>query len=110
MSVSFGNAHGSAKKNNLPYIKLEFGENEFRMVGDLLPRYAYWKVLKSGDNSFSIPVECLSFDREKEEFTNIEKDWFKYHFPTEKCVWSYVIQVLDKNGDLMLCGLKKKLP
>lgn len=109
MGVQFGNAHGSAKKTGLDYIKLEFGENEFRMVGQLLPRYAYWKTLKNGGNTFSVPVECLSFDREKEEFTNLEKDWFKEYFPTEKCVWSYVIQVLDKNGELKLCGLKKKL-
>ena len=113
MGLAFGNAHGSAKKNNLSYVKFEFGENEFRMVGDLLPRYAYWKTLASGGNSFSIPVECLSFNRDKEEFDNLEKDWFKFHFPKEKCVWSYVIQVLAKNekGEdaLMLCGLKKKL-
>jgi len=109
MGVSFGNAHGSAKKNNMEYIKLEFGENEFRMVGDLLPRYAYWKQLSSGGNTFSIPVECLSFNREKEEFDNLEKDWFKHHFPNEKCVWSYVIHVFDKSDKLLLCGLKKKL-
>jgi len=108
MGVSFGSAHGSAKKNSLEYIKLEFGENEFRMVGDLLPRYAYWKQLSSGGNTFSIPVECLSFNREKEEFDNLEKDWFKHYFPKEKCVWSYVIQVLDED-DVKLCGLKKKL-
>lgn len=109
MGVSFGDAHGSAKKNNLDYIKLEFGDNEFRMVGELLPRYAYWKQLNSGGNTFSIPVECLSFDREKEEFTNLEKDWFKEYFPKEKCVWSYVIPVLDKENNLKMCGLKKKL-
>jgi hypothetical protein len=109
MSVSFGSAHGSAKKNSLDYIKFEFGENEFRLVGPLLPRYAYWKQLSSGGNTFSIPVECLSFNREKEEFDNLEKDWFKHYFPTDKCVWSYVGTVLDKHGDLKLCGLKKKL-
>lgn len=109
MGVSFGSAHGSAKKNNLDYIKLEFGENEFRMVGDLLPRYAYWKQLSSGGNTFSIPVECLSFNRDKEEFDNLEKDWFKHHFPDEKCVWSYVVQALDKDGKLKMVGLKKKL-
>lgn len=110
MGVSFGDAHGSAKKNSLDYIKFDFGENEFRMVGELLPRYAYWKQLKNGGNTFSIPVECLSFDREKEEFTNLEKDWFKHYFPEEKCVWSYVIQVIDKKDNtLKMCGLKKKL-
>jgi len=106
MGVAFNSANGSAKKAGLDYIKLDFGENTFRMVGDLLPRYCYWKKL--GDNS--IPVECLAFDREKERFTNIEKDWFKHYFADQKCVWSYVIQVIDsKDGKLKLMGLKKKL-
>lgn len=109
MAKSFGTAHGSAKKNNLDYAKLEMGTNEFRLVGELLPRYAYWKELNSGGNSFSIPVECLSFDRELEEFTNIEKDWFKHHFPAEKCVWSYLVQCIDKDNKLKMFGLKKKL-
>jgi hypothetical protein len=109
MGVAFGSAVGHAKKTGLEYIKLEFGENEFRLVGELLPRYAYWKQLSSGGNTFSIPVECLSFNRETEEFDNLEKDWFKHYFPKEKCVWSYVSQVLDKDDNLLLCGLKKKL-
>ena len=82
MAKSFTTALGSAKKNNIEYAKLEMGDKEFRLVGDLLPRYAYWKELNSGGNSFSIPVECLSFDREKEEFTNLEHDYFKDAFPT----------------------------
>ena len=109
MAKSFGTAHGSAKKNNLDYAKLEMGTNEFRLVGELLPRYAYWKELNSGGNSFSIPVECLSFDRDKEEFTNVEKDWFKEYFPAEKCVWSYLVQCIDKDNKLLMFGLKKKL-
>lgn len=109
MGIAFGDTHGSAKKTGLDYIKLEFGENEFRIVGEILPRYAYWKNLTANGNTFSVPVECLSFDRDKEEFTNIEKDWFKHYFPEQKCVWSYVAQVLDKEGTLKLCGLKKKL-
>lgn len=109
MAKSFTTALGSAKKNNIEYAKLEMGVNEFRLVGDLLPRYAYWKELNSGGNSFSIPVECLSFDREKEEFTNLEHDYFKDAFPKEKCVWSYLVQCLDKDNNLLMFGLKKKL-
>ena len=106
MGVAFNSANGSAKKSGLEYIKLELGENKFRMVGELLPRYAYWK--KMGDHN--IPVECLAFDREAERFKNVEKDWFKHYFPDQKCVWSYVIQVIDsKDGKLKLMGLKKKL-
>ena len=106
MGMAFNAANGSAKKSGLDYIKLELGENTFRMVGEILPRYCYWKKL--GDHN--IPVECLAFDRAKERFTNVEKDWFKHYFKEEKCVWSYVIQVIDsKDGKLKLMGLKKKL-
>jgi len=91
MGLAFNSANGSAKKSGLEYIKLELGENTFRMVGEILPRYCYWKQM--GDNH--IPVECLAFDRDKERFTNVEKDWFRHYFPDQKCVWSYVIQVID---------------
>jgi len=83
-----------------------------RLVGDILPRYAYWKKLKD----FNIPFECLSFDRDEEKFTNLEKDWFNHYFPTKPNgdkfypSWSYVIKVIDpKDGKIKLCGLKKKL-
>jgi len=106
MGLAFNSANGSAKKSGLDYIKLELGENKFRMVGELLPRYCYWKKL----NDNNIPVECLAFDRQKERFTNVEKDWFRHYFPDQKCVWSYVVQVIDsKDGKLKLMGLKKKL-
>lgn len=106
MGIAFGQEHGGAKKAGLPYIKLEFGENKFRMVGNILPRYCYWNKLKD----MEVPVECLSFDRELERFTNIETDWFQHYFPDKKCAWSYVIQVIDpKDGELKLLGLKKKL-
>lgn len=105
MGISFSDSHGSAKKNDLEYVKLNDGINEFRMVGELRPRYAYWKKLKTN----SIPVECLSFDPKEEKFTNTEKDWFRHYFPEDKCVWSYVVQVIDSNNELKLCGLKKKL-
>lgn len=106
MGLSFEDSHGSAKKNDIEYIKLELGKNRFRLVGEIRPRYAYWKELKNN----SIPVECLSFDPQQEKFTNIETDWFRHYFPEAKCVWSYVAQVIDpKDQTLKLCGLKKKL-
>jgi len=104
---------GEAIKNKLEYIKFQMGTNKMRMVGEILPRYAYWKKLKD----FNIPVECLSFDRDKETFTNLEKDHFREHFPLKPNgdknypSWSYVIKVLDPNDNnkVKLCGLKKKL-
>lgn len=105
MGVGFNEAHGAAQKTGLDYIKLEMGENRVRLVGEIRPRYCYWKELRSN----SIPIECLSFDPIVEKFTNVEKDWFKHYFGDAKCVWSYVIQALDKDGTLKLFGLKKKL-
>jgi len=106
MGMAFNASNGAAKKSGLDYIKLELGENKFRMVGELLARYCYWK--KMGDHN--IPVECLAFDRDKERFTNVTQDWFRHYYPDQKCVWSYVIQVIDsKDGKLKLMGLKKKL-
>ena len=112
MAKAWGEAAGEAVKNKLDYIKFNMGDNEMRLVGEILPRYVYWKKLKE----YTIPVECLSFDRDKEEFTNIEKDWFNHYFPTKANGdkwypgWSYVALAIDpKDGKIKLCGLKKKL-
>jgi hypothetical protein len=106
MALSFNDAHGSARKNKLPYMQLAFGETTFRLVGDILPRYVYWKNL----NGKNVPVECLAFNRETEKFDNAEMDHFHANFSDEKCVWSYVMQCIDtKTGELKLMGLKKKL-
>jgi hypothetical protein len=108
MALAFGNAKGSAQKNRADSFEMKTGENRFRMVGDLLARYVYW--LK-GDNNKSIPVECLSFDRDEEKFTNVEKDWVKEYYPDLKCGWAYVIQGIDpaEPGKLKIWNLKKKL-
>lgn len=116
MALAFNQSAGGAKKNSLDYIKFGEGENRIRFVGDLLARYCYWKQLKD----YNIPVECLAFNREKEMFDNLEKDWFKHYFPKHLSgtnigkpiypVWSYAIQAIDlKDGKLKMCGLKKKL-
>lgn len=108
MGKKFGTEHGSARKRDFEYAKLEMGINKFRLVGELLPRYCYWK--KSGE--MNMPVECLAFDREEEKFNNLERDWFKNYFPDETCVWSYAIQAIDLNSDekkIVVFALKKKL-
>jgi hypothetical protein len=75
------------------------------MVGDVCARYVYW--LK-GENDKNVPFECLSFDREKEAFTNIEKDWVREYYPDQKCTWSYAIQCIH-GGKIKVLNLKKKL-
>lgn len=106
--MKFSDVNGEAKKSNVDYYKFENGENKFRMVGEVLPRYVYWE--KSPDGNKNMSVECLAFDRDQEKFTNIEKDWFQHYFPEKKCSWSYLVQVIDlKDGKLKVLGLKKKL-
>jgi len=108
MALSFNDTAGEAKKTEIDYYKFEDGENRFRMVGDILPRYVYWK--KTPDGTKNMSVECLSFDRDLEKFTNITKDWFQHYFPEEKCSWSYLVQVFDPDdGKLKVLSLKKKL-
>ena len=56
-------AAGGAKKSSLTSYSYRDGDNELRLVGDVLARYVYWLEGKNGKN---IPFECLSFDRNEE--------------------------------------------
>ena len=106
MGIKFGDVSGKAKKGAASYV-FKDGENVIRIFGEVVPRYVYW--LK-GKNGKDIPVECLSFDREKEKFTNIETDWVRHYFPELKCSWAYVVQgysLADKKP--VVINLKKKL-
>ena len=112
MAISFSDTHGEAKKTNIDYYKFTEGKNKFRLIGEVLPRYVYWH--KSPDDNKNLSIECLSFDRDQEKFTNAEKDWFAHYFPDKKCSWSYLVQVIDLDegedlGKIKVLGLKKKL-
>ena len=72
MALSFNKAAGGAKKSSITSYSYRDGDNEVRLVGDVLARYVYWLEGKNGKN---IPFECLSFDRNEERFNNMEKDW-----------------------------------
>jgi hypothetical protein len=112
MALTFNQSAGSAKKSEINSFKFVNGDNTLRIVGDILPRYVYWV---KGENDKNIPLECLSFNREKEAFINQEKDWIKTFFPDLKCGWSYVTQcvVPDKDAEcgykVQMVNLKKKL-
>jgi hypothetical protein len=106
-SKKFGDTNGSAIKNSADAYKYKDGENTVRLIGDILPRYVYW--LK-GTNDKDIPVECLSFDREKEKFLNKEKDHVTDYFPDKKCSWAYSMNCIDPtDGKIRVLNLKKKL-
>jgi hypothetical protein len=108
MAKSFGDTKGEAIKGGT-YYKWVDGDQTIRMIGDVIPRYVYWKQNKDKQN---ISVECLGFDRDKEKFTNIEKDWFKDLVDSEQnCSWSYVVGAIDPKdaSKSILIPLKKKL-
>ncbi len=106
MALKFGDTNGAAIKGAESYTYKD-GENAIRIFGDILPRYVYWI---KGKNGKDIPMECLSFDRAKEKFTNVEHDYVKEMFPELKCGWAYSIMgysIADKKP--MVVNLKKKL-
>lgn len=107
MALKFGETKGKAVKKSVEAYEYKDGENTVRLIGGVLPRYVYW--LK-GTNNKDIPIECLAFDREKEKFTNIEKDWVPEYAPEKKCSWAYSINCIDpKDGKVKALNLKKKL-
>jgi len=107
MAISFNQAKGEAQKNKIDSYQYVEGDNKVRMVGDMLPSYVYW--LK-GENGKNLPFECLSFDRDAEAFTNVEKDWVREYHPELKCGWAYAIQGIDPaDGNVKVVNLKKKL-
>ena len=105
MAIKFNQHKGSAQKNSISSFKYRDGDNQFRLVGDILARYVYWI---KGENEKDIPLECLSFDRNLETFNNKDKDWVREYYPDLKCGWSYATQCID-NGVVKVVNLKKKL-
>ena len=105
MAIKFNQHKGAAQKNSVTAYQYRDGDNSFRLVGDILARYVYWI---KGENEKDIPLECLSFDRDKETFNNKEKDWVREYYPDLKCGWSYATQCID-GGSVKVVNLKKKL-
>ena len=106
MALKFSDTKGAAQKGAEAYTYKD-GENVIRIFGDVLPRYIYWI---KGKNNKDIPLECLSFDRSKEKFTNKEHDYVREAFPELKCGWAYCVvgfNPVDKKP--LVINLKKKL-
>lgn len=105
MALGFNKTKGAAQKSSINSFSYRDGDNQVRLVGDILARYVYWI---QGENGKNIPFECLSFDRNEEKFNNKEKDWVREFYPDLKCGWSYAMQCVD-NGQVKVINLKKKL-
>lgn len=107
MAIKFGASKGQAQKSSIKQYTMKNGDNQIRLVGDLLPRYVYWI---KGENDKNIPFECLSFDREAETFNNKEKDWVREFYPDMNCGWAYAVQCIDSDdGEVKVFNLKRKL-
>jgi hypothetical protein len=107
MAIAFNKTKGKAQSSKVDSYEFKDGENSVRLFGGVLPRYVYWI---KGTNGKDIPVECLSFDREQERFTNAETDYVPQFFPDLKCSWSYSVNCIDpKDGKAKVLNLKKKL-
>ena len=107
MSLGFNDLPAEAIKSKIDYYKFENGENSFRIVGNVLPRYVYWEDTPDGNKTMN--VECLAFDRDEVRFLNREKDWFAHYFPGAKCSWSYLCKAFNEEGKLEVLVLKKKM-
>lgn len=107
MALTFKQTKGKALSNKVESYEYKDGENIIRLFGGILPRYVYWI---KGVNNKDIPIECLAFNREKEKFDNLEKDFVPDYYPDLRCTWSYSINCIDpKDGKTKALNLKKKL-
>lgn len=122
---NFMTTKGSAGSGRLQTKEFKNGANNFRIVGNVLRRYGYWIKTPGGNSVF---MECLSFDREQERFTNAEVDHVPTFFPhaldfygnveldqktkepkPHRPKWAYVVTVIDRddNGTIKEMHMKK---
>lgn len=108
MALSFNDVKGKGERAGLDRVKFVNGVNKFRIVGGVLPMYSYWVPL--ADGSGKVPMECLGFNRETEQFDNATQDMIRKYFPDMKCSWSYKSLAIDRtDGKLKVVDHKKKL-
>ena len=107
MAIKFTDLQGKATKSGPERFKPVNGKNQFRIIGSVVPGYKYW--LKTRDDT-SVPMDCLSFNREKEVFDNKTRDVVREYFPDKKCSWAYQSLVIDRSDNkVKLFDHKKKL-
>lgn len=105
--VSWDQTRGNTKSERKVIEKLTLNNDvKVRFLGEILPRHVYWVINKEGKR---LPIECLSFDRNTETFTN-DKDPMKEIPPeiySEKPQFGYVCNVLDRSdGKVKLFDLR----
>ena len=107
MAIKFTDLQGKASKGGPDRFKPAEGVNKIRIVGSVIPAYKYW--LRTRDNT-PVPMDCLGFNRETEQFDNKNRDVVREYFPGEKCSWAYMSYVIDRSdGKVKLFDHKKRL-
>lgn len=107
MTIKFTDLQGKASKAGPERFKPVNGENKFRIVGNVVPGYKYW--LKTRDNN-PVPMDCLGFNRETEQFENKVRDVIRETYPELRCSWAYASFVIDRSdGKVKIFDHKKKL-
>ena len=103
----FTDLQGKASKAGPERFKPQEGENRFRIIGSVVPGYKYWLKTKDGT---SVPMDCLAFNRDTEQFDNKVRDVVREYFPEKKCSWAYQSFVIDRSdGKVKLFDHKKRL-
>lgn len=103
----FTDLQGKASKAGPERFKPVNGRNQIRIIGNVVPSYKYWLKTKDGT---SVPMECLGFNRDTEQFDNRTRDVVREFFPDKKCSWAYQSLVIDReDGKVKLFDHKKKL-
>jgi hypothetical protein len=107
MAIKFTDLQGKASKAGPERFKPQEGRNQFRIIGSVIPGYKYWLKTKDGT---SVPMDCLAFNRETEQFDNKNRDVVREYFPEKKCSWAYQSFVIDRSdGKVKLFDHKKRL-
>lgn len=116
MALGFGQFNGGAVKSEVTYMKLNEGDNTFRILpNSLLPSYQYWV---KGANGKELPFEALQFNRTNEKFENFRNCPIKdlgLKDPKDpskdlRCTYAYKCLVLNKaTGKVEVLTLKKGL-
>ncbi len=107
MVKKFTDLQGKASKSGPERFKPQEGTNRIRILNPVIPSYKYWV---EGSNNMSVPLDCLSFDRETEKFNNAKPDPVRRYFPEKRCSWAYMSYVIDRaDGKIKLFDHKKKL-
>lgn len=91
-------SQGSSERKEIQRISLQNGDNKIRLIGEVLPRYVYWLTTKDGKR---MPVECLKFDRNTEQFSGTEDpfDEISSDIYADKPQFAYVCNVIDRSDN-----------